>query len=237
MQMVPEFDWNLALEELENEDNSVLLGLLRAYKACDVTAIIDDKDQTLLHHAVQIGVGDKAQLLINFARKEQKVPEERIRHWINLQSNDEGWTALHFSAFQGNVDAIYTLLENGADYTIKNKNGLNLLHVSAQGDTAPPLYLFHKNYGISLNEKDKRGSTPLHWACYSQSETAIVFILAWSPNVDLKDNEGFTPLHLAVRSVDALESCRPVRALLIKGARTDIRDNRDKLASDYIRDI
>ena len=52
-----------------------------------------------------------------------------------------------------------------------------------------------------------------------------------------QDNEGYTPLHLAVRSVDQVESCRPVRALLIKGCSTSIRDNRNKLPSDYVRDI
>lgn len=59
-----------------------------------------------------------------------------------------------------------------------------MLHVAAQGDTAPPLYLFHKKLGLNINKKDKRGSTPLHWACYSQSETAIAYILAWNPDVN-----------------------------------------------------
>jgi hypothetical protein len=40
-----------------------------------------------------------------------------------------------------------------------------------------------------------------------------------------------------VRSVDAIESCRPVRALLIKGAKTGIADKRGKIPRDYIRDI
>lgn len=86
--------------------------------------------------------------------------------WINLKSSDEGWTALHYASFQGNLDAIHSLIENQADYKILNNNGLNMLHVAAQGDTAPPLYLF-KNLGLDLNAQDKRGSTPLHWACYS----------------------------------------------------------------------
>jgi ankyrin repeat protein len=84
------------------------------------------------------------------------------------------------------------------------------------------LYLFHKKLGLNINKKDKRGSTPLHWACYSQSEVAIAYILAWNPDVNARDKDGFTPLHLAVKSVDIFNSCRPVRALLIKGARIDI---------------
>ena len=61
--------------------------------------------------------------------------------------------------------------------------------------------------------------------------------MAWNPDVNIQDKEGYTPLHLAVRSVDALESCRPVRALLIKGASTNIRDKKGNLPFDYVRDI
>lgn len=44
-------------------------------------------------------------------------------------------------------------------------------------------------------------------------------------------------MHLAVRNVDAFESCRPVRALLIKGADITIRDNRNKLPFDYVNEV
>ena len=111
-----------------------------------------------------------------------------------------------------------------------------MLHVAAQGDMAPPLYLFSK-LGLDINQTDNRGSTPLHWACYSQSEIAISYLLAWNPKLDIKDREGYTPLHLAVRSVDELESCRPVRSLLIKGARNDITDLKGRLPFDYVRDV
>lgn len=41
-------------------------------------------------------------------------------------------------------------------------------------------------------------------------------------------------MHLAVRSVETLDSCRPVRALLIKGAEPMIKDKSGKLPVDYI---
>ena len=33
--------------------------------------------------------------------------------------------------------------------------------------------------GISIIDKDNRGSTPLHWACFSHSELSLMYILAW----------------------------------------------------------
>ena len=53
--------------------------------------------------------------------------------------------------------------------------------------------------------------------------------MAWKPKLDVRDSEGYTPLHLAIKTVDHVESTRPVRFLLIRGARTDIRDNRGRL--------
>ena len=71
---------------------------------------------------------------------------------------------------------------------------------------------------MDINEPDKRGSTPLHWACYSRSEFALSYILALGPELEIQDQAGFTPLHLAIKSVGELKSTRPVRALLLKGA-------------------
>ena len=65
---------------------------------------------------------------------------------------------------------------------------------------------------------DKRGSTPLHWACYSRSEFALLFILSLQPDLEIKDNAGFTALHLAIKSVNQMQSCRSVRTLLLRGS-------------------
>lgn len=55
---------------------------------------------------------------------------------------------------------------------------------------------------MDIRCKDNRGSTPLHWACYSRSEVALCYLLSWVPTLDDKDIEGYTPLHLAVKSVE-----------------------------------
>lgn len=77
---------------------------------------------------------------------------------------------------------------------------------------------------MSIEDRDNRGSTPLHWACYSRSEFALSYLLAMNPELNALDNSGFTPLHLAVKSVGELKSTRPVRALLLKGARRDVKN-------------
>jgi palmitoyltransferase ZDHHC13/17 len=91
--------------------------------------------------------------------------------WINSKTEDDGFTALHFASFRGNLANINALLENGADMYLKNNFGITVMHVAAQGDQPISLYFF-KERGMDLRGRDNRGSTPLHWACYSKSEIA-----------------------------------------------------------------
>lgn len=58
-----------------------------------------------------------------------------LKNWINTRSRgDDGFTALHFAAFHGNMSLIRMLVKHGADVLAINKQGINMLHVSAQGD-------------------------------------------------------------------------------------------------------
>ena len=60
------------------------------------------------------------------------------------------------------------------------------------------------------------------------------YILAWDPDLQIKDNDGYTPLHLAVKAVDAMESSRPVRFLLIRGADKYAKDHNQKTPIDLV---
>ena len=71
---------------------------------------------------------------------------------------------------------------------------------------------------MDINTADNRGSTHLHWACYSKAEFALSYILAMQPELEMVDQNGLTPLHLAVRAVPDLQSTRTVRSLLLKGS-------------------
>ena len=72
-----------------------------------------------------------------------------------------------------------------ADYYAKNVYGASVLHISAQGDQPARLYYFARIKDMDINDVDNRGTTPLHWACFSKSEFALSYILALNPNLEV----------------------------------------------------
>ena len=129
-------------------------------------------------------------------------------------------------------------MSNGADMYTRNLFGLNVLHIAAQGDQPLSLYYF-KSLHMDIYSKDKRLSTPLHWACFSNSEVALIYLLAWweKDKLNMQDIDGFTPLHFVVKAADELQSGRPLRALLMKGATRDVKDNNGQTPYDLCEDM
>eukprot|EP00349_Pseudokeronopsis_sp_Brazil_P004241 CAMPEP_0202957706 /NCGR_PEP_ID=MMETSP1396-20130829/2092_1 /ASSEMBLY_ACC=CAM_ASM_000872 /TAXON_ID= /ORGANISM="Pseudokeronopsis sp., Strain Brazil" /LENGTH=78 /DNA_ID=CAMNT_0049675345 /DNA_START=572 /DNA_END=808 /DNA_ORIENTATION=- len=55
-----------------------------------------------------------------------------LARWVNKQSlGQEGFTALHYASFHGNLGTIRYLISKGADPFAKNKHFINMMHVSA----------------------------------------------------------------------------------------------------------
>jgi len=128
--------WPLLIEVLESERNYELTQLLETkMMTIKVTELKDHNGLSLLHHAVLKGMEGKTKILIDFA-KTQRISDSEIATWASAKTLDEGWTPLHYACFQGNCDAIHSLVAAGADIHSLNNNGLNMLHVAAQGDVA-----------------------------------------------------------------------------------------------------
>jgi hypothetical protein len=58
--------------------------------------------------------------------------QEQVSSWVNQSSlSEEGFTALHFASFYGNIRMIRLLVANGANIYAVNKLGINMVHVAA----------------------------------------------------------------------------------------------------------
>jgi ankyrin repeat protein len=111
-----------------------------------------------------------------------------------------------------------------------------MIHVAAQGDQAYSLTYFRLK-GVSLFDRDGEASTPLHWACFSGSDTAIYYLLAWGIDVNSRDNLGNTALHLAIKSADNFPSTRAIKELLIKGGDRNAQDNAGRKPIDITANL
>ena len=127
-------------------------------------------------------------------------------------------------------------MKNGANPGVKNKMGINMLHVGAQGDQAYSLTFF-KDLGIGVNEGDNENSTPLHWACFAGQDTASYYLQSWQSDVNAQDKSGNTPLHVAVRSAKEFPNTRAIKELLIRGASRTLEDTHGRKPIDIVDEI
>ena len=65
--------------------------------------------------------------------------------------------------------------------------------------------------GLNINSRDKRDSTPLHWAAFAGAELALSYIVSWNCDINSIDAKGLTPLHLAVKSSEDLRSTKSIK--------------------------
>ena len=183
-------------------------------------SIRDGTKNTVIHHCAFLNQHRHIEFYIKYYRRNLEndghtLAEIKTRTRLLLDTkNAEGYTAAHYAAFKGNVTVLKCLQKYEANLALDSDLGMSLLHFAAQGDKINTVLHLHER-DIDTNGKDSKGSTPLHWACYSGSEKVVEYLLA-QPGIllDEKDQDGHTPLHIAV----AYGYSKIVRKLLVAGA-------------------
>lgn len=173
------------------------------------------------------------QLTLQNACAKNDVPE--IIRALNSGSVDincylfNGWTGLMHAAFNGSLDAITYLLQNGADplleYDCHNviMCVCNCNYVSNENDLIECLKLVSNFDQININSKDRSGLTALMYACTMGYLKIVEFLIEHGADIEITDNQnGETALFFAVRynHVDV------VKLLLSSGADGNATDKR-----------
>lgn len=207
-----------------------ILHLLDQNPNLNLLTIKDNRLYSLLHIACLNSQLNTCKVLLNHAKRLGASTEE-IKIWIDAKT-DEAFHALHFASFKGNIELVRLLEHHGADIYCINHQGLTVIHIAAQGDQPASLIYFQKK-GLSIFEKDKKGSTPLHWAAFLGMENSTNFLTSWgaSPNEQDYDSK-LTPLHLAAISGNP----KVIRKLLAKGADRSLKNSEGKRAIDLARE-
>ncbi|CAD8192768.1 unnamed protein product [Paramecium pentaurelia] len=219
------------IKVIQNNDLAEISNLLDEAENINIYTIIDHKKYTLLHLAAYNNNLDTVKLLINHVKKQHKHKYMKIlTEWVNQQTED-GFVAFHFAAYRGNIEMINEFEKCGANLYIRNAQGMNGLHLAAQGDQ-PKSVVYFKKIGFDFAQKDSKGGTALHWASYYGCELAVNYLLSFTDQLlDIKDVEGLTALHLATMSGNS----RIVKKLLLQGADRTIKNNEGQIAADIAK--
>ena len=205
----------------------------------------DGKNSNVLHISVYKKNFNIVKLLVDYCKL--NFPEKLIQ-FVN-EENSKGISPIHYASFEGNVDIIKLLIENGADITKKTQKKLNIFHYCAQGNMPNSLMYFYLKFRENKTEKNKvryklifekdgAGSSILHWAVYSIAEDFLLYLI----NLDIFDSEneklnfinmqdanGFTALHLCITS----KSSRIALKLLQNGADSSLKDANGRTPLDF----
>lgn len=139
------------------------------------------------------------------------------------------WTPLMHAAFNGSIDAVTYLLENGADpllqYDCHNviMCVCNCSNMSKEIDLLKCLKLFMQYDNIDINSKDRAGMSALMYACSNGCLKIIEFLVDHGADIEARDyDNGETALFFAVR----FNHVNVVKYLLSRGADRDATDKR-----------
>ena len=121
-----------------------------------------------------------------------------------------------------NVPIVQALVENGADVTLRNAHGFNVLQAVLENppahheDARSELFAMLLSRGADASVVYPDGSTLLHHAVTSSAKITKILLQKKVVNVDAQDQSGNTALHVAVTSPMCIAS------LLNEGASPDI---------------
>ena len=96
----------------------------------------------------------------------KKLGEKELAIWVN-KNDGKGITAIHLASYMGNIQCIKLLIKCGADYKIKNINGMGVFHFAAQNNKYWPIVYFYlklkKEKNDNINDSIDGNITEKTW--------------------------------------------------------------------------
>jgi len=109
----------------------------------------------------------------------------------------KGSTPLMVAASNDNLQAVKCLLEHGADPSLQDNDGWNVLHFASRG--GPEIIELILSHVPTIDSITKKGSTPLMLAVSNDKLQAFKCLWEHGADLSLQDNDGWNVLHFASR--------------------------------------
>jgi ankyrin repeat protein len=118
---------------------------------------------------------------------------------VNAFSED-GFTALHFAAFLGGVDAARVLIDADADVAAVSQNAMQVQPINSAAAGCSDVVALLLDAGAPVDAQQHGGYTALHEAALNGNDALVDVLLAHGADVALTDDEGTTAADHAERN-------------------------------------
>ncbi|KAJ8687173.1 hypothetical protein QAD02_022967 [Eretmocerus hayati] len=142
-----------------------------------------------------IGLRDETPLNIAIAYEHEEIAKMLISKGAVIDHGQNSDMLLHMAALNMNNNLVELLLKNGADLTVKYRDGRTALHLAASNKCFKIVELLLEK-GMKTNDQTNDGDTALHIAARNKDYKTIRVLLKYGSNIDLKNNLGETALYL-----------------------------------------
>jgi ankyrin repeat protein len=162
--------------------------------------------------------------------------KECIAAGVIVEAKTEGgWTALLLASFEGHLEIVQYLLQNGnANVDVKANDGWTALHFASNARHLEIVRYLLQNGNANVDAQENDGRTALHYASDNGYLEMIQYLLQnGNANAETKTNNGFTALHFASRNAHL----KVVQYLLQNGnANVDAQENHGWTALHFASD-
>ena len=132
-------------------------------------------------------------------------------------TDDDGWSALHFTAEAGNVELFQYLIEKGCDVYKRKRDSENCLHIAAWKVHLRLCKVLVKSYKFDIHTDDDNGCSVLHCAATAVNLQLFQYLVEKGCELHRTKKDGMNCLHIAAEN-GHLRLCK----LLLENCKFDI---------------
>ena len=107
---------------------------------------------------------------------------------------------IHISSEKGNLSIFKYIEKYENDIKSLNKDGYNILHFAAKGNSPEMLMYIKEKYNFDVFSRTYNGETPLHIACVCGADNCVNFLLMLMDDINVINKDNESPIFYALKN-------------------------------------